>query len=990
MSSGIGTQVGSFIDNNTGQVFLAVGNSGEISIDTTTLTLENGANIDASTQGIGNAGMIFIIASEGIVLKGENSFSNKTSNISSLIDLRANGASAGVIIDTTNLTLENGASINSSTYGVGNAGVIDIRGKNGVTLVGESSLGSRSNIVSAISNTAIGNSNGITINSGNLRLEDGAFINTSTSGQGDAGLIKITSTDEVILTGKSTQGFISFIASEVSSGENNSNGIIINTPNLTLENGALINTSTFAEGKAGNITLDTNKLSMFEGARVEALTQGAGDAGNITINSGSSIELGKDSKINVETSSSGKPGEININTPLLNIGENAQLSATATATATNLQGGGSINLKVDNLNVSGRLGIFAETQGETPAGNLTINPYQNNPNLDIAFINEGFISASTTATGDGGSITIQAPENLDISGNGKIFTETSGRGNAGNILLDSNNISISEGVEISASTSNQGNSGNITLDMTNLTLNNATIQALTTGEGNPGSILISNGDNNAENVSLSNSSISTEIQAEGNNTTATPANITIDTDNLNLDNSTITASTNSNRDAGNISIDNAENINLVNQSQINALTTGSGNAGNLNLNIAEEIKIDRGSILNVETQGEGDAGNIDINANIISIGDNAELSARTREQAEGKAGNISLNVNEMNISGELGIFAETQGIGEGGNLIINSRNNPTIDINLNNEGQISASTSGSGDGGDITINAPDTMNINGEGIIKVETSGSGNAGIINIQTQNLNLTDGIEISASTTGSGNAGNINLFGKVVNLNEATVNAFTDGKGNAGSINIANGLTNASDINLTNSTISTEIRSQGEATQRSNITLNSDNLTLRDSTVTASTLGKGNAGNINIVKNNNIDLTNSTISASTSGMGDTGEINLTASEKIDLVNSQINSSVETGGEGNSLTVNFSTPQLSLDNSQINAFTDGKGNAGSINISQQGNNSNLVSLTNKSEISTEIGENGEANQPSNITINTNQLESEEGEFLKYIGVAE
>ncbi|MFM6371486.1 MAG: S-layer family protein, partial [Dolichospermum sp.] len=49
----------------------AVGNSGGITIDTSTLTLENGGFIDADTFGKGNAGKIEIQATEGVNVRGE-------------------------------------------------------------------------------------------------------------------------------------------------------------------------------------------------------------------------------------------------------------------------------------------------------------------------------------------------------------------------------------------------------------------------------------------------------------------------------------------------------------------------------------------------------------------------------------------------------------------------------------------------------------------------------------------------------------------------------------------------------------------------------------------------------------------------------------------------------------------------------------------------------------------------------------------------------
>ena len=372
-------------------------------------------------------------------------------------------------------------------------------------------------------------------------------------------------------------------------------------------------------------------------------------------------------------------------------------------------------------------------------------------------------------------------------------------------------------------------------------------------------------------------------------------------------------------------------------------------------------------------------GVIEITAETITIGEDAELSARTREQATGKAGNITLKANQVNISGELGIFAETEGEADAGNLTINPNGEVNLNVDFTSEGTISASTSGTGKGGDIDITAAETINLTGNGSIKVEASSSGNAGNILIDSNQINITEGVEISASTTGSGNAGNINLDANLINLNQAEINAFTNATGNAGSITLSSQDGNVESVTLINSLISTEIQSQGEANSPSNITIKTNNLVGENSIITASTSGKGDAGSITIPNGQQINLINSDIIATTKGEGNTGEINLTATEKINLANqSEISSSVETGGVGNSLSVNLSTPELELNQSQINAFTDARGNAGSITISNQDNNNNQVTLTNQSQISTEIRNNGQANQLSNITIKTDNLKSE------------
>ncbi|MFM5955958.1 MAG: S-layer family protein, partial [Dolichospermum sp.] len=160
------------------------GNSGGITIDTSTLTLENGGYISADTSGKGNAGNIAIRATEGVNVGGFL-FSGVTDT--------GDGNSGGITIDTSTLTLEKGGFIDASKSGKGNAGDIAIKATQGVTVGGF--------LTSGVFDTGEGNSGGITIDTSTLTLENGGYIDASKSGKGNAGNIAIRATEGVNVGG---------------------------------------------------------------------------------------------------------------------------------------------------------------------------------------------------------------------------------------------------------------------------------------------------------------------------------------------------------------------------------------------------------------------------------------------------------------------------------------------------------------------------------------------------------------------------------------------------------------------------------------------------------------------------------------------------------------------------------------------------------------------------------------------------------------------
>ncbi|MFM6405856.1 MAG: filamentous hemagglutinin, partial [Microcystis sp.] len=100
------------------------------------------------------------------------------------------------------------------------AGNIAIKATQGVNVGGE--LNSR------VTDTGVGDSGGITIDTSNLTMEKGGFINASTFGKGNAGNIAIKATQGVNVN---IGGLLS--SGVTATGEGNSGGITIDTSTLT-------------------------------------------------------------------------------------------------------------------------------------------------------------------------------------------------------------------------------------------------------------------------------------------------------------------------------------------------------------------------------------------------------------------------------------------------------------------------------------------------------------------------------------------------------------------------------------------------------------------------------------------------------------------------------------------------------------------------------------------------------------------------------------
>ena len=299
----------------------------------------------------GNGGLVEVSGKEHLIFRGQ-------------VDTSAvNGLPGTLLLDPTNITIADGsgdeAGDGTDTFAGNNSGVVG------------SILSAPLSEIDDTAPTTIYESNG-------------AEVSAKTEGEGEAGNIVI-----IANTLEATSG--SQIQTNTTTNSNAADITLRIRENLLLsgaDSGLFAQTQ--GEGKAGNITINTSQLTINQGAEISALTEASGNGGTITINAPQTVLLTNNSKLTVETSSAGKAGNITITTPLLTIGKNAQLSATATETSTNPTAG-NITLNVSQLNIAGELGIFAETQSIADAGNLTIQPLDTS-NLKINFSENGFIS----------------------------------------------------------------------------------------------------------------------------------------------------------------------------------------------------------------------------------------------------------------------------------------------------------------------------------------------------------------------------------------------------------------------------------------------------------------------------------------------------------------------------------------------------------------------------------------------------------------------
>ncbi|MFQ3629198.1 MAG: hypothetical protein SNJ81_16680, partial [Cyanobacteriota bacterium] len=669
---------------------------GNIFIDTKSLSLLNTAQLQADTDGQGNAGDVIINAGDRVSLDGGGTsiFTNIGSETLVLDDsIPLQGGD--IQITTGSLSVTNGAQLQSDTTGQGIAGNIIIRATGDVTFQGRSADGSLpSAAFSRVGTGGRGAGGNIDIRSRNLFVLDGARLFAGTLGQGDSGDIIINATGRVRFAGTGPSGQISVAFSNVEGNAVGNGGDINVTSNsLELADGAQLVASTSAQGNAGDVILRvgdriflsgtgtgifsnvepggigqggrvnirTGSLAITRGAQLVANTRGEGNAGNIRVIATGNVRLagftnetGRSSALftNTNSGAQGRGGEIFIRADRLRILNGAVIYAISE----NNRRGGSIRLSVNEFEATGGGQVIASALRRGRAGSITLDGGEiafsgSDPTVGdrrekfgTAVANAGdgqsglFADTQPNSRGRGGSITVRGGS-LQIRDSATISAQTAGQGDAGNInIAIRGRTQISNGNITAAGRFAAG--GSITLRTGSLNLtDNAAITAENTGGRTAGNITLNVGDR----TSLTNSNITAASRRDAG------GNVTLNTGSLFLtERAAITAASRGRGTAGNLRINTRDRLQMVDSDITTRARRSSG--GNIEINTGNSRSTASGnrassSIILLEgdsditTESKLDGGNITIGGAGVVAFDDSDIISRA---AEGRGGNITL------------------------------------------------------------------------------------------------------------------------------------------------------------------------------------------------------------------------------------------------------------------------------------------------------------------------------------------------------------
>ena len=184
----------------------AVGTAGDINITTGSLTVRNGAQLTASTDGQGNAGNVTINARDTVTFDGTDGNVGNVGSSGAFSQVNSTGVGKGGTIDITtgSFALTNGAQLSALTKGQENAGNVTIDARDQVQ------LNNGEIFTNATSNATSAEGGNVTIAAKDIRLRNNSFIRTDlSSGQGSGGNITLTANTILALENSDILAFAS-------------------------------------------------------------------------------------------------------------------------------------------------------------------------------------------------------------------------------------------------------------------------------------------------------------------------------------------------------------------------------------------------------------------------------------------------------------------------------------------------------------------------------------------------------------------------------------------------------------------------------------------------------------------------------------------------------------------------------------------------------------------------------------------------------------
>ncbi|MEH1940486.1 MAG: S-layer family protein [Nostoc sp.] len=357
------------------------------------------------------------------------------------------------------------------------------------------------------------NAGSVQIRGRHIQFTDGSLVLARNLGNLKGGDIRLQATEAIDLIGRTADGTIPSGVRTEAVGVGASGNINVITPRLTLQQGAglninsvgvapsgnihvdataielsglspinpkvsILSTSGYGSGNAGDISINANSLLVSNGASLISATFGSGSSGKVTIRANHITVMGEGPDGLYSNISSFTFATGNAKTLTLDTAKLQILDGGAVATTTFFAGNG------------GDLSINATESIEISGRSLSNNSSINSSSTRLSPILRQKFHLPDQLTANAGNVSITTP-NLTVTDGGTVSVTSQGSGNGGSLNITANTIRLDRQGSIQAQTES-GNGGNIALQVGKLLVlrDKSAIAATAGGNGDGGNINI--------------------------------------------------------------------------------------------------------------------------------------------------------------------------------------------------------------------------------------------------------------------------------------------------------------------------------------------------------------------------------------------------------------------------------------------------------------------------------------------------------------------
>ncbi len=412
-------------------------------------------------------------------------------------------------------------------------------------------------------------------------------------------------------------------------------------------------------------------------------------------------------------------------------------------------GSGSIQIQGARVTISDGSLVLIQNQGIQPEGKINVNASQslelNGTSRDesigsglrsetvylgnagdIAIVTPTLvvrdgarISTRTYSGGEGGNITVDTPESLQVLGFSPVTKLTSGivsltysPGRAGNISLSTGRLTALNGGFIASGTIGSGGAGDVTVNATDLIevlgvepsfLQPSTLSSDSEGTGDAGSLTV----NTSRLIVRDGGAIDSSTLSSGSAKSVTVnANMSVE----------VSGTFPGSRNPSQI-ISSAAIADKSLQQLFGLPSVPSGASGNVTINTGR-LSVSNGGLVNVKNDGTGDGGVAIVNAKSIVLDSQGALAASAQS---GKGGIIFLQAHSLELRHHSSITAAAGDGGDGGNIQIDAgalvqleNSNIAANAVIGRGGNIQIATTGLFKSFDSHITASSQLGISGQ------------------------------------------------------------------------------------------------------------------------------------------------------------------------------------------------------------------------------------------------------------------------------------